>query len=121
MAYEKLKNKWNKFRADEAELAKLRKDLLLIKGVPVLKEYGVTRAILFGSLSTGRCKQNSDIDLFVNPLSAENFWKLSRDLEDALNLSVDLYSDSDDSTFVQKIITRGVVIYDISKDGSEMH
>jgi predicted nucleotidyltransferase len=57
--------------------------------------------------------------LFVQPITPENFWELNRDLEDALNLPVDLYTDTDEKAFIAKIITRGKVIYDASADDSE--
>jgi hypothetical protein len=50
MAYEKLKRKWDKDRKDEIRLAGFRRDLLIAKGVPVLKAHGIKRAVLFGSL-----------------------------------------------------------------------
>ena len=83
----------------------------LQKGLPVLKKYNIQGVYLFGSVATGRCRRRSDIDLYVYPLEAKQYWSFRHELEEAMQLPIDLYTDSDDPVFVQKIVKRGVKIY----------
>ncbi len=69
--------------------------------------------VLFGSAAENRSRTDSDIDLFVRPLKGDNYWDFIRELEDALDLPVDVYTDTDDEIFVKKILERGEVIYKI--------
>jgi len=116
MPYDKLKNKWIQSHKKGINIAEHRKTLLIAKGKPLFRKYGIDRAVLFGSVSGGYCRKHSDIDLFVHPLTADSFWEFRREIEDALEMPVDLYTDSDDPVFIQKVIARGEVIYD-SKTG----
>ena len=64
-----------------------------LKIAPILKNYGVKRAAVFGSVAKGRDTENSDIDLVVElyePLGLFKFAKLNYLLEDALQKKVDL-------------------------------
>ena len=63
------------------------------KALPVLKEAGVTRSSLFGSLVRGEARENSDIDILVEiprGIGLFAFIGLKHKLEDALNKKVDL-------------------------------
>ena len=63
------------------------------KILPVLQDYGVTRAALFGSCSRGETKEDSDIDILVEikkDISLLGFIGLKQKLEDALGKRVDL-------------------------------
>jgi len=77
-----------------------------------LERYGVQKVVLFGSVAEGRCGPRSDVDLLVQPVSNEHYWGLRRDLEDALGVPLDLYTDRDDPEFVKKIVARGEVVYE---------
>jgi predicted nucleotidyltransferase len=60
---------------------------------PILKQFGVKRAAVFGSLAKGTSTQSSDIDLMVElyePLGLLQFARLNYLLEDALQKKVDL-------------------------------
>jgi len=83
---------------------------------PVLKRYGVRRAILFGSYGKGTATEKSDIDMVVDSgLRGLRFVGLRTDLEDALdNREVDLFDISHivkDSTVEKEIKKTGVKIY----------
>ena len=63
------------------------------KIVPVLKQYGVTKAALFGSSARGNMTKNSDVDVLVEiPKAASllEFIRLKLNLEDTLGRKVDL-------------------------------
>lgn len=63
------------------------------KAIPILKDYGVTRAALFGSQARDERKDGSDIDLLVDvndDLSLLDLIGLKIDLEEAFGVNVDL-------------------------------
>lgn len=93
-------------------LSKFRKRLLVEKGEPLFRKYGIEKVYLFGSVVDQRCCQTSDLDILVFPLSGEKYWHLRHDLEKALEIPIDLYTDTDDALFVKKIISRGSLIYE---------
>jgi predicted nucleotidyltransferase len=109
--FSRLKARW----AREREESCLASELLLVKvrsaAVPVLASYGVTRAWLFGSIAEGRAGPGSDVDLLVLGVGPAAYWDLRRDLERALGLSLDLFTQDDDPVFVAKIMARGQAIY----------
>lgn len=65
------------------------------KITPILKEEGVTRSSLFGSIVRGEARASSDIDVLIQPpegMSLLGFIGLEHKLEDALRRKVDLVS-----------------------------
>lgn len=63
------------------------------KAIPVLKEAGVTRSSLFGSVARGEAREDSDIDILVEVPSGTGlfaFVGLQHKLEDVLGKKVDL-------------------------------
>lgn len=67
------------------------------KITPVLKEYKVEYAAVFGSVARGRDTAESDVDMVVRiqrlPHGIWGFVGLKQDLEKALNKRVDLISE----------------------------
>jgi len=111
MPFEKLKAKWASDRktkfARSARLISLVRD----QGNSIFKKYGIRKVIIFGSVANSWCGENSDIDIYVEPLANKSYWNCRRELEDAVGAPIDLYTDSDDPLFIGKIISRGEVIY----------
>lgn len=63
------------------------------KALPILKEAGVTRSSLFGSVVRGEARENSDIDILIEPpkgMGLFEFIDLQHKLEDILKRKVDL-------------------------------
>ena len=59
----------------------------------IIKQYSITRVILFGSRAAGSNREDSDVDLIVEFAGSTSLLTLSRlkcDLEDVLELSVDV-------------------------------
>lgn len=79
----------------------------------VFARYGIGKAYIFGSVLHGVCSPGSDIDVYVEEVSGEQFWSLRRDLEEASGFSVDLHDQSDDPDFVSKIKKRGEIFYEV--------
>ncbi len=63
------------------------------KAVPILKQHGVTRAAVFGSVARGEASETSDTDILVEipyPHGLFEFIGIKNELEDALRGKVDL-------------------------------
>ena len=59
----------------------------------VAAKYGITRVTLFGSRASGKCRDDSDVDLIVefsHPVSLLTLANLSIELEQMLCLKVDI-------------------------------
>ena len=82
---------------------------------PILKSFGVRRAVLFGSIAKGNATEHSDLDLMVDSgLRGFDFIELGESVRLAVNRSVDII----DVTHIQKgskieheIMQTGVTIY----------
>jgi predicted nucleotidyltransferase len=109
--FDKAKKRWAQERSEQADRAQLFKRLLLEKGTQIFQKYKIREVYLFGSVALGRCHQGSDIDIYVSDLSETLYWEFRHQLEEAIQLPVDLYTNCDDSAFVQKIIERGEKVY----------
>lgn len=63
------------------------------KALPILKQAGVTRSAVFGSVVRGEAKGESDIDFLVDLPRGKSLFDLAQlqmDLEKALNKKIDL-------------------------------
>lgn len=67
------------------------------KVTPILREYGVKKASVFGSVSRGDSRPDSDVDLLVElgpgPMGMIKYMQLIGKLEDSLNKKVDLVTE----------------------------
>ncbi|CAD7766639.1 MAG: hypothetical protein DNFNHJIP_00037 [Candidatus Argoarchaeum ethanivorans] len=113
MTFEKLKQKWIKDKKRRRAAASEMKNRLLTRGEPIFKKYGINKVVIFGSVADGRCGLTSDIDILVQPLSGEKYWEFRREIEDAVNSTIDLYTIGDDPVFVKKILSRGETVYEV--------
>lgn len=65
------------------------------KAVPILKEAGVKRSSVFGSMVRGDATERSDVDILIEPpkgMGLFRFIGLEQDVRDALGRPVDLVS-----------------------------
>jgi predicted nucleotidyltransferase len=108
-----LKKRWAEERAGRKALADQRRRALAARGPAIFARYGICRAVVFGSVTAARCRGSSDLDLLVLPLANQDYWDFRRELEEALGFPVDLYTDRDDPTFVEKILARGETVYEV--------
>lgn len=99
-------------RARRAAQEAMRKEDMLQEMIPLFRKYGVSRAYLFGSVLTGACRKDSDIDLYVEEIDPEQYWELWKDLESQSGEAIDLHCDRDDPLFIKKIRKRGRLIYE---------
>lgn len=95
------------------------------KMIPILRNYPVYKAILFGSFAKGETNNASDIDLYVDTngkLRGLDFVGLLEILVDTLEIDIDLIDKSHintDSLIMQEIKNGGMVIYEKSKNYSK--
>ncbi len=113
MKFDKLKHRWKRNRIRRREASALRRKLLRERARPLFEKYGISKVVLFGSASENRSLPDSDIDLFVSPLPADNYWNFIRELGDTVDLPVDVYTDTDGEVFVKKILERGEVVHEL--------
>lgn len=111
--YTKLKARWRKEQQARSQRSAEMKHALDARGVSIFEKFGIHKVVLFGSVLTRRSTRTSDIDILVLPLSAVNYWKFRHELEQALAYPVDIYTQDDDPVFVQKILQRGEIVYEI--------
>ena len=111
--FSQLRQRWDRERLERAERCACLRRLLLERGVPVLRRYGVRRAWLFGSVAMGTADPGSDLDILVTSVRAADFWRLRHDLEVALDHHIDLHTQDDDAAFVRKVMQRGELFYEV--------
>ena len=67
------------------------------KITPILKEYGIKKASIFGSVARGDDRPDSDVDLLVElgpgPMGLIAYIGLKHKIEDILNKEVDLVTE----------------------------
>jgi len=104
-------------RADNIIIEKIKE-----KAIPVLRNYPVDKAILFGSYVKGEATENSDIDLYIDTngkLKGLDFVGLLEILVETMGTDIDLIDKSHiepDSPILKEIENEGLVIYEKSKD-----
>lgn len=100
-------------------------ETIMEKTIPILRNYPVDRAILFGSYAKGEATSKSDIDLYIDTngkLRGLDFVGLLETLVVTLGIDIDLIDKSHiepDSLIIQEIEDGGMVIYEKSKDYSK--
>ena len=95
------------------------------KTIPILRDYPVNKATIFGSFSKGEANNTSDIDLYIDTngkLKGLDFVGLLEILVDTLGIDIDLIDKSHidkDSFIMQEIESGGIVIYEKPKNYSK--
>ena len=87
----------------------------------VFVQYGVVRAMLFGSYARGEQSDASDIDIAIDEGQVRGlaFFRLQAELSDAPNKPVDLQSlNGSNLEFLNAILKDAVLIYSIERDSS---
>ncbi|MEK7535789.1 MAG: nucleotidyltransferase family protein [Patescibacteria group bacterium] len=77
------------------------------KITPILREHGVLKAAVFGSVSRGEDKPQSDIDILVRlgkPMGMFAYIGLIRDMEKILGRKVDLVTENSLNKFIKPYI-----------------
>ena len=111
--FSKLERHWAREQAGRSARSAALRQLLITRGLPVLRRHGARRVWLFGSVAAGTARAESDIDLLAMPVAPADYWALRRELEAALNHPVDLYTQDDDADLVRKVLERGELIDEV--------
>jgi len=97
---------------EQANLLGLKKEDIR-EIVSVLSKYGANKIYLFGSHATGEAREGSDIDLAVDGIKGEVFFKAFGEILLRISSDVDLIDLSDAKRTLQNRIEReGRVIYE---------
>ncbi|MBZ4688389.1 MAG: uncharacterized protein PWQ96_1002 [Clostridia bacterium] len=81
------------------------------KAIPVLKQYGIQKAAVFGSYARNEQNEKSDIDILIeySPGTKKSLFlrlKLKNDLEEVLETSVDVVTAKALSPFIKDNILK---------------
>ncbi|MDP2682115.1 MAG: nucleotidyltransferase domain-containing protein [Deltaproteobacteria bacterium] len=115
MEADKYKKAWDNRRRLEEEMLMLRRIRLMekVKECAIaIKRIGGKRVVLFGSLATGRFRRGSDVDIAVEGLSSNAYFKAIGLIEEILgDIPFDLV-DMEETlpTVRQKIEREGVLV-----------
>ena len=75
---------------------------------PILRAYGIKKASVFGSVSRGDARPDSDVDLLVElgpePMDFYEYMQLKEKLEEKLGKDVDLVSEGYINKFLEPYI-----------------
>ncbi len=86
------------------------------KITPILDQYGVKKAFVFGSVASGTARPNSDVDILIEldePLGLFRLAQLNYTLEDALGRKVDLIKkNAIKPSFKESILQSAKPIYE---------
>lgn len=100
-------------------------DSLINKITPILEDYPIKKAVLFGSYAAGNPSENSDVDLYIDSngqLKGLDFVGLLELLANTLEVDVDLIDKShieEGSRIMQEIENKGMVIYERANNHSK--
>lgn len=75
---------------------------------PILRKYGIRHAAVFGSVSRGTNRPESDVDLLIKlgkPMGMFAYMRLLRELEMILGVKVDLVTENSLNKFVKPYVT----------------
>jgi predicted nucleotidyltransferase len=108
--YKQYREAWiRRYRGEEDALFRKKEHLLrkVKLCAKALKALGGTRVVLFGSLATGRFRKDSDIDIAVEGLSVDAYFKALGMLEEKLDtVHFDLVDMKEATPSVKKRIQR---------------
>ena len=110
--FSKLKQRWAREELERIDRSERMKSVLIEKGIPVLRKYGAHKVVLFGSVVSGNCTERSDMDVLALSIPNDLYWQCQHDLQEAVECFVDLYTQADDAAFVERLLSRGEVIYE---------
>ena len=83
---------------------------------PIFEDYGITRAVLFGSCANGKATDKSDLDLLVqSSLRGLRFVGFMDAVAETINMPVDIFDVShieSGSKIDREIRSTGVTIYE---------
>jgi uncharacterized protein len=83
-------------------------DEVKVKATPVLEQYGVKYAAVFGSVARGDDTPDSDVDLLVQlgePTGMIKYMQLIDSLEQSLNKKVDMVTEQSLDKFIEPYVT----------------
>ncbi|SDM56037.1 nucleotidyltransferase family protein [Halarsenatibacter silvermanii] len=101
---EQKRQKVNKFRERK------RNDLKQIINELAAEIDSLELVIIFGSFLENNARRPNDIDIYMEKIPAEKYFILRRKLEEALEMPVDLHTQTKSHDFIKKIKRKGEVL-----------
>lgn len=106
---------------DEARIQKLQKRrsqgmVVAQQAAQILKQWGATRVILFGSILTEYFHETSDIDLAVQDLPEHVYFRSIARLQDISDFAVDLVEIQNATPYIQAAITHGLELWKSTRE-----
>jgi len=80
---------------------------LIRRAASTLRSLGASEVYLFGSMASGQCHEDSDVDLAVTGLPPGIFYDAMGQVCDILGRPVDMVSLDDDVPFTRYLKTKG--------------
>jgi predicted nucleotidyltransferase len=80
---------------------------LIDRAAAVLKEAGAREVYVFGSVASGKMREDSDIDIAVSGLPPEKFFQAMGDAADALQRPLDLVDIDEVNPFTRYLREEG--------------
>jgi predicted nucleotidyltransferase len=84
-------------------------DDLVEQGTALLKSMGARRVYLFGSVARGNARKDSDLDLAVEGLPPETFYRTLAQLNDLTDRQVDLIDLDEVNPFTAYLKEKGLL------------
>jgi predicted nucleotidyltransferase len=113
MKFDKLKSRWVQKKQESRAAAQHYKQLIADRCPSVFQKFGIDKVVVFGSIIEDRFMKSSDIDMWVQGLPSEEYWSFLHEMEETIGIPIDLYTEKDDQIFVEKILIRGEVVYEV--------
>ena len=72
---------------------------------------GIRSVIVFGSAAGRRMTEESDVDVYIEPVTASQYWGIMSMLHHCFGRDVDVLTQNDDPFLIEEIKRSGEVIY----------
>lgn len=78
----------------------------------VHKYTSIQKIFIYGSILNNNFNISSDLDVYVEKISAREFWEIYRILNNEMNIEIDLNTQNDDAFLIENIKKHGKIIYE---------
>ena len=91
-------------------LAALNANEAILEAANLLRGMGASQVFVFGSMTRGELRRDSDIDMAVSGLPAKVYFSAASRASDILGRPVDLLDLDDDTPLVRHLIASGELV-----------
>ena len=76
------------------------------------KYNSIKKVYIYGSILNDNFNILSDLDVYIEEISAKEFWEIYRILNKSIDIEIDLYTQNDDPFLIKTIKNDGKIIYE---------